>query len=116
MAIPSIPRSGRSPSVALLLMLLQVAAHAAAPPVPEFDVAYRAWDAVIDIARHNRDASISGECGRTFRPFVIPGLKRQTKPEQDIAAVACVQAARAACTNARLQKTADAVRKCEEFR
>jgi len=91
-------------------------AAAPAPAVPAFDVAYRAWDAVTDIARHNRDAALSGECGRTFRPFVIPGLKMQDKQGQDAAAVACYAAARAACANSRLLRTADITKKCEEFR
>ena len=88
----------------------------AAQPAPPFDVAYRAWEAVTDIARHNREPSLGGECAKTFRPFVIPGLKRQTREEEDLAAAACVTAARAVCTAARLQRTADMARKCEEFR
>ncbi|HSV83845.1 MAG TPA: hypothetical protein VLK85_32000 [Ramlibacter sp.] len=88
----------------------------AAQPAPDFAVAYRAWDAVTDIARHNRDPNISGECGKTFRPFVIPGLKAQTRQEQDLAAAACLHTARSVCANARLQRTADMARKCEEFR
>jgi len=87
-----------------------------AAPAPSFDVGYRAWDVVTDISRHNHDPNISGDCGKTFRPFVIPGLKRQTKQEEDLAAAACVAAARAACSNGRLQRTAEAARKCEEFR
>lgn len=96
-------------------MLLAQAAHAQTA-VPEFDVAYRAWDAVTELARQQRDPSLSGECGKTFRPFVIPGLRRQTKQEQDVAAIACVRAARAACTQLRRQATGDLARKCEEFR
>jgi hypothetical protein len=91
-----------------------IAAHAA--EAPAFDVAYRAWDAVTDVARHNRDPALGGECGRTFRPFVIPGLKRQTKEEQDAAASACVAAARALCGNAKLQRTGEMAKKCAEFR
>jgi hypothetical protein len=87
-----------------------------AAPAPAFDVAYRAWDAVTDIARHNRDPGLSGECGKTFRPFVIPGLKRQTRQEQDLAAAACHAAARSVCANGRLQRTPEMARKCEEFR
>ena len=83
---------------------------------PSFEVAYRAWDVVTEIARHNRDPNIAGECGKTFRPFVIPGLKPQTKQDQDLAAGACHQAARSVCANGRLQRTADMARKCEEFR
>lgn len=101
-------------------LLVAVLCHGASAqpvsPVPEFDVAYRAWDAVTDIARHNRDPGISGECGKTFRPFVIPGLKRQAKQEQDLAAAACYATARSVCANTRLQRTADMARKCQEFR
>ena len=96
--------------------LVQGAAAQPAPPAPPFEVAYRAWDAVTDIARHNRDAGLSGECGKTFRPFVIPGLKRQSKEEQDVAALACHAAAKSVCANARLQRTPEMARKCEEFR
>jgi hypothetical protein len=100
----------------LAALLGQGAAAQPASPAPPFDVAYRAWDAVTDIARHNRDSGISGECGRTFRPFVIPGLKRQTREEQDLAARACHETARSVCANLRLQRTAEMARKCEEFR
>jgi hypothetical protein len=79
-------------------------------------VAYRAWDIVTELARRNADPGISGECGRTFRPFVIPGLRRQTKPEEDVAAAACVEAARSACTNARFRTSAETATKCREFR
>ncbi|HEX2544467.1 MAG TPA: hypothetical protein VHL79_06295 [Ramlibacter sp.] len=99
---------------ALLASLL--GATAAAQPAPAFDVAYRAWDAVTDMARHNRDPRISGECGKTFRPFVSPGLKAQTRQEQDVAAAACYAAARSACSDARLQRTGDMAKKCQEFR
>jgi hypothetical protein len=107
----------RSASPILLAAILchGVAAQPAGP-APAFDVAYRAWDAVTDIARHNRDPGIGGECARTFRPFVIPGLKRQTREEQDLAATACHAAAKSVCANARLQRTAEMARKCEEFR
>jgi hypothetical protein len=100
----------------LAAILCQGVAAQPAAPAPPFDVAYRAWDAVTDFARHNRDPSIGGECARTFRPFVIPGLKRQTREEQDQAAIACHAAARAVCANARLQRTVEMARKCEEFR
>jgi hypothetical protein len=104
---------GKSASVVAAALSLPVAG---AQPAPAFDVAYRAWDAVTDMARHNRDPAISGECGKTFRPFVVPGLKGQTRQEQDVAASACVAAARVACANGKFQKTADIARKCEEFR
>ena len=108
--------SSTAGSLVLAGLLCAGAAAQATSPVPEFEVAYRAWDAVTDIARHNRAPDIGGECGKTFRPFVIPGLKRQTKQEQDLAAAACVAAARSTCANPRLQRTADMARKCEEFR
>ena len=101
----------------VLLLALAVggtaAAHAA---TPAFDVAYRAWDIVTELSRAHHDPAISGECGKTFRPFVIPGLKRQSKEDEAVAAQACVDAARAACANRKLQRTADLARKCEEFK
>jgi hypothetical protein len=101
----------------LLAAILCHGVHAQpAAPAPAFDVAYRAWDVVTDIARHNRESGLSGECGKTFRPFVIPGLRRQSKEEQDLAAAACYEAARSVCANARLQRTAEMAKKCEEFR
>ena len=104
----------RFAAVAVLAALL---GHgAAAQNAPPFDVAYRAWDAVTDIARHNRAPDIGGECAKTFRPFVTPALRRQTREEQDLAATACVAAARSACANARLERTADMARKCDEFK
>jgi hypothetical protein len=106
---------GRASAVVAAILCQGTGAQSAAP-APAFDVAYRAWDVVTDIARHNRDPAISGDCGKTFRPFVIPGLRRQTQQDQDLAAVACFDAARSACANGRLQRTADIARKCEEFR
>ena len=110
----------RSRSSATALLLSCVAASCAAAPVaavaPAFDVAYRAWDVVTDIARHNRAPDVSGECGRTFRPFVIPGLRRQTAQEQDVAAAACYETARSVCASRTLQRTPEMARKCEEFR
>ena len=100
----------------LAAILCQGVAAQPAPAAPAFDVAYRAWDVVTDIARHNRAPEISGECGKTFRPFVIPGLRRQTRQEQDLAAAACHDTARSVCANARLQRTPEMARKCEEFR
>lgn len=88
---------------------------ACANPVP-FEVGYRAWDVVTDLARQHRDPRISGECGRTFRPFVIPGLKPQARAEQDSAAAACLAAARGACANPALQRSAEIAKKCQEFR
>jgi len=107
----------RSTASAILLIILchGAAAQSGVSP-PSFETAYRAWDVVTDIARHNRNPAISGECGRTFRPFVIPGLRRQSKQDQALAASACDAAARRACADGRLQRTADMARKCEEFR
>jgi hypothetical protein len=108
------PRCRAAAAITLLVALAPAArAASAAPP---FEVAYRAWDVVTELARHHKDPGISGECGRTFRPFVIPGLRRQTRQEQDVAAAACVAAATAACTNGKLQKPTDTAKKCEEFR
>jgi hypothetical protein len=97
------------------VLLLAPAAGAANDP-PPFDVAYRGWDVVTELARRNGDVGISGECGKTFRPFVSPGLRMQTRQEQDIAAAACVQAARSACRNGQLRTTPELVRRCDEFR
>ena len=105
-----------SSSAAAAMILAHTAAAQAAAPAPSFEVAYRAWDVVTELARAHGDPGISGECGRTFRPFVIPGLRRQTRPEEDVAAAACVKAARAACANAAVRKSADSAKKCEEFR
>ena len=109
-----LPRLSGCSAIALLL------AHSAGAQMPSsappFDVAYRAWDIVTELARMNGDPAISGECGRTFRPFVIPGLRRQTRQEEAVAAAACFQAARSACTRGKLRTSADAAKKCEEFR
>jgi hypothetical protein len=107
----------RSSSCAAAAMLLAFApgARAASPP-PSFEVAYRAWDVVTELARGNGDPAVSGECGKTFRPFVIPGLRRQTRPEEGVAAAACVEAARTACANTALRRSAETAKKCEEFR
>lgn len=101
-------------AVALLLVLAPGARSA--PAAPPFDVAYRAWDVVTELARHNEAPEISGPCGKTFRPFVIPGLRRQTRQEQDVASVACFEAARSACRNNKLRTSAETAKKCEEFR
>jgi hypothetical protein len=103
-------------SAALAMVLAQASCAFAAAPAPPFDVAYRAWETVTELARQHRDASISGECGKTFRPFVIPGLRRQTAQEEDVAAAACVAAARTACTSGKLRRSAEIERKCGEFR
>ena len=103
-------------AAAVALMLLHAPGARSESPAPPFDVAYRAWDAVTDLARHNGDPGISGECGKTFRPFVIPGLRRQSRDEQDTAAAACVKAARAACLDGKLRKSAETAKKCEDFR
>jgi hypothetical protein len=103
---------------ALAFAVIVVLAPRAEPasPAPPFEVAYRAWDLVTELARQHRDPSISGECGKTFRPFVIPGLRMQNKQDQDLAAVACVEAARSACMNSKVNKPTDVARKCDEFR
>lgn len=106
----------RSALAVLAAIVCHGAAAQPASPAPAFDVAYRAWDAVTDIARHNGNPGLGGECARTFRPFVIPGLKRQTREEQDLAATACYTAARSLCADTRLQRTTEMTRKCEEFR
>lgn len=107
----------RPNALALVALLLARAAGAqAAPPAASFEVAYRAWDVVTELARSNGDATISGECGKTFRPFVIPGLRMQNRQEQDKAASACVAQARAVCADVRVRKTAEEGKKCGEFR
>ena len=103
-------------SVAAALVLAHTPVAQAASPAPSFEVAYRAWDIVTELARSNGDPDISGACGKTFRPFVIPGLRRQTRQEEGVAAAACVEAARSACTSGKLRKPADTAKKCEEFR
>lgn len=106
----------RGASVALAIVLVHASWVRAAAPAPPFDVAYRAWEVVTELARQHGDASVSGECGKTFRPFVIPGLRRQTAQEEDVAAAACVAAARTACTSGKLRRSAEIERKCREFR
>ncbi|MDB5914331.1 MAG: hypothetical protein JWP22_3006 [Ramlibacter sp.] len=100
----------------LLPVLLWPLSGAQAAAAPAFDVAYRAWDVVTDVARHNGDPRISGDCGKTFRPFVTPALRRQSKQEQETAAVACHETARAVCADRGLRRTAEMAAKCEEFR
>ncbi len=87
-----------------------------APPAPAFDVAYRAWEIVTGTAKQNRDPSIGGECAKTFRPFVIPGLRQQSRQDQDVSASVCVAAAKAACANKALKRDADIAKMCDEFR
>ncbi len=104
-------------ALAAAAMLLVLAASAQAEsPAPPFEVAYRAWDVVTDLARRNGDPNISGECRKTFQPVVVPALRRQTRQEQDMAAAACFAAAQAACANSKLKTTAETERKCQEFR
>ena len=106
-----------SSSAAVAMVLAHAAiAQPATTPAPSFEVAYRAWDIVTELARGTGDPNISGECGKTFRPFVIPGLRRQSRPEEDVSAAACVKAARAACANTGPRKSAETAKKCEEFR
>ena len=106
-----------APSSITLLILLTLAAGArATPSAPPFDVAYRAWDIVTELARVSADPAISGECGKSFRPFVIPTLRRQTRQQEDVAAAACTAAARSACVTTRLRIPAEVARKCQEFR
>jgi hypothetical protein len=106
----------RSSACAAAAMVLAGAPSAQpAASAPPFEVAYRAWEVVTELARNNGDPTISGECGRTFRPFVIPGLRRQTRQEEDVAAAACVESARIACRSTKLRSSADTARKCEEF-
>jgi hypothetical protein len=104
---------------AVLAAAFVVPLSAAAQPAadaPPFDVAYRAWDIVTDLSKQRRDPAIAGECGKTFRPFVIPGLKQQARQDQDAAARACVAAARSACANPALTRDGDVAKRCEEFR
>lgn len=96
--------------------LLHAGATQAAPPAPPFDVAFRAWEIVTQLARSSGDAAVSGTCGKTFQASAVPALRRQTRQEQDAAAVACVQAARAACTSATLRRPPDIEKQCGEFR
>jgi hypothetical protein len=109
-------RASRSRVAAAAAILVLAPAARSAAPAPPFEVAYRAWDVVTDLARINGDPNISGECGKTFRPFVVPGLRRQTNQEQDVAAAACFHAARSACMNSQVRRSAETAKKCEEFR
>lgn len=97
----------------LLVLAASAQSESSAPP---FDVAYRAWDVVTQLARRNDDRNISGICAKTFQSVAVPALRRQTRQEQDGAATACVAAARAACANSNLKTTAETARKCQEFR
>jgi hypothetical protein len=102
-------------AAAVLFLVLATGARSASQ-APPFDVAYRAWDVATDLARQNRDPNISGECAKTFRPFVSPGLRGQTKQEQEVAALACLESARSACMNSKLRTSADTAKKCVEFK
>ena len=103
-------------AAALAMAVAHATAAQSAPPDTSFEVGYRAWDIVTELARSNADPAISGECGKTFRPFVIPGLRRQTRQEEQLASTACREAARSACANDKLRKSGEMVKKCEEFR
>jgi hypothetical protein len=92
------------------------AAAQPAAAAPAFDVAYRAWEVVTGIARHDRDPALAGDCGKTFQAFAVPALRRQSKAQQDAAAVACHQQARALCASRSPAPTPDIASKCEEFR
>lgn len=102
-------------AAAAMLILLAPSAQSGSP-APPFDVAYRAWDVVTELARRNGDPAISGTCAKTFQAVAVPALRRQTRQQQDVAAAACVAAARAACLNSNLKTTAETARKCQEFR
>lgn len=101
--------------LAAAVALLFSCAHAS-PAAPPFDVAYHAWEIVTEVARRNHQPELTGQCGKTFQPFVVPALRRQTRQEQDAAAIACVDAARQACANPNLQRTPEIDAKCREFR
>jgi hypothetical protein len=105
----------RHAATAFILTALAHTAGAQNAPVPPFDLAYRAWDVVTAMGRHNGDPALSGACGRTFRPFVIPGLRMQSRQEQDEAAAACLEAARRVCADSQLRRSAPLSAKCEEF-
>jgi hypothetical protein len=107
--------SYRSVAVITAVLLLPTGALSASS-VPPFEVAYRAWELVTQLARRNADPGIGGQCARTFRPFVSAGLRMQTRQEQDIAAVSCLEAARSACASSKLRAAAETAKKCEEFR
>jgi hypothetical protein len=95
--------------------VLAVSVAQAATPAPPFDVAYRAWELVTELSRHNRQPELTGSCGKTFQPYVVPALRRQTREEQDAAATACVSAARESCAAANLQRTPEITARCREF-
>lgn len=107
-------RHGAAVVAGAILLLAQAARPAS--PAPPFDVAYRAWEVVTELARLNGNPNISGECGKTFRPFVSPGLRMQSRQEQQVAATACHDAARSACADRKLRTSVEIGKKCEEFR
>jgi hypothetical protein len=104
-------------STGLLLACACLTAAAAEDPAPvSFELGYRAWDVVTDIARHNHKADLSGDCGTHFRPFVIPGLRPQSPAEQAAAAQACVRTARTVCADPALARTEEMAKKCSELK
>ena len=105
----------RAPACLLALASVHASAQAVAA-APPFDAAYRAWDVVSGIARHERDPALRGVCGQTFQVAAVPALRRQTKAQQDAAAAACHQQARALCASRAAARTAAIAGKCEEFR
>jgi hypothetical protein len=106
----------RAPNPFVLAAIALFVANAqAAAPAPPFDVAYRGWEIVTELSRHNHKPELAGQCGKTFQPFVVPALRRQTREEQDAAAIACVSAAREACAAANLQRTPEITARCREF-
>jgi hypothetical protein len=108
------PQYGYVAGAAMMLALAPSAQSGSlAPP---FEVAFRAWDVVTQLARRNDDPTLSGDCGKTFQAAAVPGLRRQTQQEQDVAAAACLAAAQSACKNSKLKTTAQTVRACQEFR
>src|SRR3954470_20737153 len=96
-------RPSLAKAAALAMIAAQAAAAQSASPETGFEIGYRAWELVTELARSNADPNISGECGKTFRPFVIPGLRRQTRQEEQLAAASCYEAARSACANNKLR-------------
>ena len=113
-SLAGFPRPGLAPILAAACAAVPVGAQ---PPaaVPPFDVAYRAWELVGDIARRDGEPALAGECGRSFQAVAVPALRRQSKAQQDAAAVACQQRARALCAE-RGGRTPGIAARCSEFR